>query len=1052
MPISRPRRPGYVELHAHSDHSLLDGVPSPEALVIRAAELELPALALTDHDNLYGAVRFVRAAEDVGIKPILGAELSLEGGAHLTLLVENGEGYRNLCRLITLARRAGPKGRAELPRTALAAHTAGLIALSGCRRGDINQAMTAGKPQVALEHALGYRRLFGQHHFYIELQRHHQRGDARRVAQLVSLAQHVGLGVVATGNVHYLASAERELHDIFAALRHRLPLEEAQRQGLLRPNDEYYLRSAAEMRLLFPGLPAALENSVRIAERCAHGGQLLPAGPQTLPRFPVPGGRPPEIYLRALCLDRLRHYYPSAPPRGLLEKELAVINLLGLADYFLVVWDIVRFARRAGIRCQARGSAVNSLVAYLLGISSIDPVATGLVFERFLSVERATVPDIDLDLAADRREEVIQYVYGRYGEQHAAMACTLVTYRARSAVRDTARALGFPPALVERLSVALDVRRAESVQESRGLAESFGEDLAGKPFQHLLRIVPQLAGKPRHLGIHNGGMIVSGPPLVDLAPLEPATMPGRMVIQWDKYSLEDVGMAKIDLLGLRTLSAIETAVQIVDKTNAFELGTGGNRTAAKTDRLALERLTFDDPAVYDMICRGETIGVFQIESRAQASLIPRFQPRCFADLVVQISLIRPGPIQAGMVHPYLRRRRGEEPVSYLHPLLQAALEETLGVIVFQEQVLKVASDLAGFPPGRAELLRRALGHKQADAELAHFRQRFLDGAAEKGVSFQIARQVWRQLAAFGSYSFAKSHAAAFAVITYQAAWLRCYHPAAFFAGLMANQPLGFYPSHIIVSEARRQGVQILPADITHSELQTTVEAGALRLGLSAVAGLGEVGGANLIEARQAAGPFRTLADFYRRTGLDRRKIEALIWSGAFDSWGVSRKQLIWNLEAALAATANGYRPALPMLPADEPRFPFMSQLERLWSEFTQTGVSANGHLTELVSEQLRGMGVTPSAVLPDLTPGSHVWIGGVLAAAQRPPTAKGLAFLTIEDIWGLVNVVLYPEVYEASRPALRSRFVMVEGELQNHHGAINVLASRVVSVNIKQSG
>lgn len=1040
-----PRKVGYVELHAHSDHSLLDGVPSPEALALRAAELGMPALALTDHDGLYGAVRFVQGAKEAGLKPILGAEMTLDDKTHLTLLVETGEGYANLCRLITLARRDQAKGVSRLSRGDLAAHVEGLIALSGCRRGEIPQHLAAGATEEALQVTRGYARLFGPACFFIELQRHHRQGDLRLIAQLVSLAEQTGLGLLATGNVHYLRPKQRELHDVLTCIRHRSTLEDAGRATVLRSNAEYLLRSPAEMASLFPQHPVALENSLRIAGRCADAAKLLPAGPQALPRFPVPGGRPAHVYLRTLCLSALRDHYPSSPPQELLERELAVIKELGLADYFLVVWDIVRFSRRAGIRCQGRGSAANSLVAYLLGITPIDPVAGGLVFERFLSPERAKTPDIDIDFAADRREEVIQYVYRRYGLEHAAMACTLVTYRARSAVRDVARALGFPPALVERLATTLDVRRADSVQASLGLVESFGADLltplneeglAGGPFQHLLRIVPQMEGIPRHLGIHNGGMILSGPPLFDLVPLEPATMPDRMVTQWDKDGLEGTGMVKIDILGLRTLSAIQDAVTIVK--------------AQTGQQPALEALPLNDPAVYEMLCRGKAIGVFQVESRAQANLLPQFQPRCFADLVIQISLIRPGPIQANMVHPYLRRRRGVEAVTYLHPSLEPALEETLGVIIFQEQVLKIARDLAGFTPGRAELLRRALGHKRASERLARFRQSFCDGAAAQGVSLRVARRVWQGLKAFGGYAFAKSHAAAFAVLTYQSAWLRCYHPAAFFTALLRNQPIGFYPPHVIVSEARRCGVDIRPADITLSDLKPTVEGAALRLGLVAVGGLGKAAGTSIVEARRG-GPFRSLADLIRRTGLGRRAVEALIWAGVFDGWGTPRRQLLWDLEAALEAA--GRPPALPLESGEErPRFGFLSPLERLWAEFTQTGFSSHGHLTTLVSDRLREMGVTPSGALPDLVDGGRVWVGGVVVSAQRPPAANGVAFLALEDEWGLVNVVLRPEVYQASRPVLRQRrnspFVVVEGQLQKRNGAISILAHKVIPLKI----
>jgi error-prone DNA polymerase len=1029
---AHPPTPAYAELHAHSDHSLLDGVPSPEALVARAAELDLPAIALTDHDALYGAVRFVLAARQAGVKPLLGAEMTLEDGSHLTLLVETAEGYANLCRLITLARRGQEKGTARLAQSDLAHHTGGLIALSGCPRGEIPRLATAGSYQKAQQGAQRYARLFGPRRFFIELQRHHRRGDKRLSSRLVELAEHTGLDVVATGNTHYLHPPQREVHDVLTCIRHHTTLEDA--GALLRPNSEYHLRSPQEMSDLFTTIPTALENSLRIAERCAPATDYLPSGPQTLPLFPVPGGRPASFYLRELCLQELQRIYSEDPPRDLLERELAVIEQAGLADYFLIVWDIVRFARRASVRCQGRGSAANSLVAYLLGISPIDPVTCDLVFERFLSPERCGPPDIDIDFAADRREEIIQYVYRRYGEEHAAMACTLITYRARSAVRDTARAIGFPPALVERLADTLDVGNARSIEESKSLAETFGTDLAGQPFQNLLRIVPQLDSIPRHLGIHNGGMVLAGPPLCELVPLEPATMPDRVVTQWDKDSLEGAGMVKIDLLGLRMLSAIEDAA-------AFAAAQTGKRPA-------LEQLTPDDPRVYDLICRGDTIGIFQVESRAQSTLIPRFQPRSFADLVIEISLIRPGPIQGNMVHPFLRRRQGLDPVTYTHPLLEQALAETLGVIVYQEQVLKVARDLAGFTPGKAELLRRALSNKRAEQQLARFRDDFLAGALERGVPLEAAEKTFTQLLAFGSYSFPKSHAAAFAVLTYQSAWLRCYHPAAFLAAILRHQPMGFYPPHVVVSDARRIGLEVRPVDVEASDLQTTVEDSAIRLGLALVTGLGETGRQSVVEAR-SSGPFHSLADFCRRTKLDRRAVESLIWAGAFDRWGLPRRQLAWDLQAASEVVARPPGLSLALSPGERPRFDFLSAKDQLLAEVAHTGVTASHHPTSLVRDRLDSLGATPSTALPELRDGGPLRVGGIIVSAQRPPTAKGTAFLALEDEGGLMNIILRPEVYEANRKALKSPFVAVDGRLQRRGKAITVIATKVIPLNVE---
>ncbi len=1074
MVIGTPTRlrqrsvPDYAELHAHSSHSLLDGVPSPEDLAARAAELAIPALALTDHDALYGAVRFARAAQEVGVKPILGAEMTLRGrgceaGSHLTLLVETAQGYANLCRLITLARKGQEKGVARLSKRDLAGHTEGLIALSGCRRGEIPRLLMDGRREAAMSVARGYTRLFGPDRFFIELQRHYRKDDERLLARLATLADRLGLEVVATGNVHYLHPRQREVHDVLRCIRHHTTLEDA--GDLLHPNDEYVMRSPTEMAALFADVTIALENTSRIAERCAPAQAYLPSGAQVLPEALGTGASAPNFHLRRLCERALGQRYPVNPPRGLLERELAVIHELGLANYFLIVWDVVRFAREAGIRCQGRGSAANSLVAYLLGISPIDPVACDLVFERFLSKERRAPPDIDLDVAADRREELIQYVYRRYGREHAAMACTLVTFRARSAIRDVARVLSFPPALVERLATSLDVRDADSVEASRGLMERYdvgrlvggstggdppvsgatspGSTQSPGPFRHLLWLVPQLDGIPRHLGIHNGGMVLSGPPLCELVGLEPASMEGRVVTQWDKDGLEGAGMVKIDLLGLRMLSAIEEAVTIVE-----------GQTGERPD---LGTLSHDDPQVYDMLCRGETVGVFQVESRAQANLIPCFQPRSFEDLVIQISLIRPGPLQAQMVRPYLKRREGREPVSYLHPLLEEALRETLGVIVFQEQVLKVARDLAGYTAGEAELLRRALSHKRAGERVEGFRERFVAGALARGVDGGTARRVFEQLRAFGGYAFPKSHAAAFAVLTYQSAWLRRYHPAAFFAALLRHQPMGFYPAHVIVSEARRCGVEVRPVDVEASELRTTVEGErldpgvstgsgqALRLGLAVVKGLGEVGGKSVVEARHF-GPFRSLADFCRRTKLGRRAVEALIWAGAFDAWDVPRRQLLWELKMALEAAEGP--PELPLPPEGRPRFAFLSPRGRLWAEVAQTGLSAGEHVTALVGEKLQAMGVTPSAKLPEVEGGRKVWVGGVVVSRQRPPTAKGMAFLALEDAYGLINVVLRPEVYEVSGKALKAPFVVVEGQLQKRGQAINVLAHKVLPLRI----
>ena len=1044
----------YVELHAHSYYSLLDGVPSPEALVQRAADLEMPALALTDHDALYGVARFARAAEQAGIKPIFGAELTLtNGGGHLMLLAQDETGYANLCRLITLARRDQQKGLAALPRRWLADHNEGLIALSGCRRSEIARALLDRDARSARRFAERFAAIFGRDNFFLELQRHHQRGDRRLNAGLTVLAQQLDVRLVATGNVHYLSPDEAPLHDALTCIRHRVSLDQA--NDLLRSNAEYYFRSPGEMAVLFAEWPDALRATLDIAERC-HA--RLPAGPQTLPSISIlpapfgPGqadGHSPAEHLRHLCqaaLERkgLRRKAEDGY-QATLDRELSIIAEQGLVGYFLIVWDLVRFARSQGILCQGRGSAANSLVAYLLDITPIDPLSAGLVFERFLSRERATAPDIDLDFDAYRREEAIQYLYRQYGHDHVAMACTMVTFGAKQAVRDVGMVLGFPSETLDRVSASVEGHSAASLPASPGLRATFGGQIDTPRWQQFLSLAAALDGFPRHLGIHNGGMVICGSPLPERIPIEPATMEERTVVQWDKDALEMAGWVKLDVLGLRMLSAIADACDIV-----------AARTGQRPD---LSALGCDDPKVYDMLCRGETIGVFQVESRAQATLIPRFQPRCFADVTIQIALIRPGPIQGNMVHPYLRRREGVEPVRPLHPLLELALEETLGVILFQEQVLKVAGDLAGFTPGEGDLLRRALGHKRAGEQIQTFHTRFLEGAQARGVLLDVAEAVFEQLKAFGGYSFSKAHAAAFAVITYWSAWLRCYHPVAFFAGLLRHQPMGFYPKHVVVTDAQRAGVRFLPVDLRASESEVTVEDGAIRLGLSYVQGFGPQQIEMLEDGRQR-GPIASLADLVRRTHLDRRHVEALVLAGALDYMG-ERRQLLWDIAEAYRLSRRPERglsrrperglsrrpDELPLKSPDERvRLPPMSRGRRMATTFANTGVSMDGHLTALRRDAFTRAGTRPIGDLSEMKHGQRVRIGGLVVARQKPPTAKGFAFLAVEDPDGMVNVVVSPDVFAACRQAMRCPFVVVDGVVQKDHGAINVVAERVTEV------
>ncbi|MBP6015302.1 MAG: error-prone DNA polymerase [Candidatus Promineofilum sp.] len=1009
---------GYVELHCHSNYSLLDGASHPEELVERAAELGMPALALTDHDAVYAAPAFIRAARQQGIRPILGAELTLfhndpDDTHHLTLLVENQAGWHNLCYLISRARADAPKGQAMLPVAELTGCTTGLIALSGCRRGESSAALLRdGGYKAAVGAARRYSRLFGRNNFWIELQRHFLPDDDRLIGRLTALASYLKLGCVVTNNVHYHTPDRHRLHDVLVCIRHLTTLDAS--AHIRRTNAEYYLKSAGQMAALFPEHPQALANTAAIAERCQF---QLSYGLQDLPTFPTPHGMSSEAYLRRLCQEALPTRYGDAPARvqEQLAHELEVIEQAHLSNYFLIVAAIVRFARDEGIRCQGRGSAANSLVAYLLHISPVDPIAQNLVFERFLSHERQATPDIDVDFDAQRREEVIQYIYRTYGADHAAMACTFVTFRTRSAIRDIGKALGLPAQVV-----ATAVHAVEH-DDSAALARTAEPDTVNL----LLELSRQIEGFPRHLGIHSGGMVITGAPLMGRVPTEPATMEERVVVQWDKAGLEDVGLVKIDLLGLRMLSAISDAVALITEIEGV---------APDIDGLA-----FTDPAVYQMISEADTIGVFQVESRAQAQVLPKLRPRRFDDLIVSISLIRPGPVQGNMVHPYLRRREGIEPVSYLHPLLEPALGETLGVVLFQEQVLKVARDLAGFTAGQGELLRRALGAKQATEEIGKFRDDFLSGAAANGVAAEVAEDVFQKLLAFGSYSFVKSHASAFAVLVYQSGWLKRYHPQAFYTALLNNQPMGFWNAAVIVNELRRQAIPVLPMDIHQSGRRCSVEEGGIRLGLNYVKHIAQEQIDRILIAR-AEQSFVSLIDFCRRTRTGRRVVENLIVAGAMDAWGIPRRRLVWEL-----GTLHYEEGGFDLVVGQDPmHLPSLTTVDAMLAEQSVMGLSPGDHVMVHYRAKLRLGHILGSSELA-LHPGrGRVRVAGLLVVHQSPPTAKQFHFLTLEDEDGMINVIIRPAVYDQYRHVIHgAQLLVVEGQVQREGAVINVLAERI---------
>ena len=816
----------YVELHCHSNFSFLDGASHPDDLVSRAKELGLPALALTDHDGLYGLVKFRNAAREQGLTAITGAEMTLDGGGHLTLLVKDAAGYSNLCRLISHAQLGHGKGQASLDPGLLETHSEGLFCLSGCRKGDIPRLVLAGRNEEAAAAARRYRGIFGRR-FYIELQNNLCPDDRRLCRSLAELAHGLGIGCVATNNVHYARREAHRLQDVLVCIRNRSTLDTS--HHLRRPNSEYHLKSGEEMSRLFREYPGALANTLRIAEACRLE---LDLSRHRFPDFPVPPGETTDGFLEKLCREQVRRQYRPVTEEveRRLSEELRLIRQLGLAGYFLTVWDIMEYARGNDIPAQGRGSAASSIVTYLLGVTRVDPVAQRLFAGRFLNDEMSAIPDIDIDIASDRddhREKLIQYIYRKHGPGQAAMLCNVVTYRARNTVREVGKAMGLPPDLVDRMARSLDVYSAVNINERlSGMAE-FQAALASRSGEQFLEICRRIADFPRHLGIHVGGMIISTTPLCDIVPLEKAAMPGRVVTQWDKDDISDVGLIKIDLLGLRMLSLIHEATKLIREGRSPELDPH------------LDGLPLSDPRVYDMLCRGDTLGVFQVESRAQQATLPRSRPRCFEDLVAEVAIIRPGPIQGNAVHPYLNRRQGREKVSYLHPSLEPVLRETLGVIIYQEQVIQVAMAIAGFSPGQADSLRRAMSRKRSREAMERLRSGFLEGARRNGIEEKVAELAFRQIASFAEFGFCKAHAAALAETTYRSAWLKLYYPGEYYCALLNCQPMGFYSPEVIVNQARHEGIGVLPVDINLSRGRCTMEGGRIRLGFRYVKAVGE---------------------------------------------------------------------------------------------------------------------------------------------------------------------------------------------------------------------
>jgi error-prone DNA polymerase len=1009
----------YAELHAWSNFTFLDGGSHPEELVERAAELGLAAVALTDRDGLYGIVRFANRAKERGISGIVGSELTFEDGAHIVLLVEDAGGYGNLCELISLGQLRGAKGDARLRLEDFDGRCDGLIALSGGPDGRPERALADGGPERAAEEIHRLRGYFGER-FFLELQHHLTVEDVCRNERLAALGRKLRVACVATNGVVYADKDDARLSDILTCVRLGTSIDLAHERRQLRPNAEYHLKPARVMRRLFARHSDAIARSVEIAARCTFRLERLTG---QFPLFPVDAGKTRQSYLRELVYRGAAERYetPVAPNvERQLEYELGMIARMDLAGYFLIVWDIVKKAAELGVLCQGRGSAANSAVCYALGITAVDPIGMDLLFERFMSEERKEIPDIDIDFAHQDREKVIQYVYERYGRSNAAMTAEVITYGTRSALRDTGKALGLSVAEVDALAKEFDA--IESL-------EDVTTTLPGKTAERLYAICVRLKGFPRHMGIHSGGMVLTRDPLVRVAPVEWATMRDRTIIQWDKDDLQELGLIKIDLLGLGMLSLLR---------EAFSL----HRRCYGTD-LALHTIPANDEPTYEMIQKADTIGVFQIESRAQQSMLPRMKPACFYDIVMQVAIIRPGPIQGDMIHPFLRRRAGLEPVTYPHPKLKAVLERTLGVPLFQEQGMRMAIEAAGFTAGEADKLRRAMGHKRSRDRMIEIYPRLVDGMVENGIDRAAAEQLFHMLEGFADYGFPESHAASFALLAYASAYVKCRFPAVFAAAILNVQPMGFYSTEVLVNDARRHGVAVKPVQVNVSEYWSHVdEEGALRIGFHVIRGLGQVQRKRL-ETALAGGRFRHILDFAQRTQLEKEALENLAVAGAFSPWYDKRRDAMWALRALDEREARGELGKL--MDVEEPAAAFADIAPKQTTAFDlwSTGITPQGQAMSHFREDLRAKGVVPAGDLPKLRPNQICRVGGLVITRQRPGTAKGFVFLTLEDETGFVNVIVRPDVFERFRREFRTApMLIVEGKLQKEGGCIDMLAQR----------
>ena len=1033
-------KPQYAELHCHSHFSFKEGASSVDQLVARASALGYAGLALTDHDNLSGAMQFAQVSRSLSLRGIIGAEMTLKGGYHLTALAEDVEGYSNLCRLLSFSHvLARERTEPELDSRLLPEHRDGLIVLSGCRKGEVPSLVEQGRLVEARAAAQQYIEWFGPSNFYIELQQNLVKGDTRRNRLLVELAKELGIGVVATNNVHYHVREYHQLHDSLVAIKHCKTLEETHRER--RANSEFFLRSPAEMALLFRDYPDAISNTVRIAERCTF--DLTRDLRYQFPDYPAPDGHTPQTYLEKLCHEAAQRRYGAITPRvqARLKEEFRLIKKHDLAGFLLHYYDIVQMARRVMIKLglsdleipleerppgRGRGSSVALLVGYLIGLSHIDPLQYELSLERFLPDDLMAIAlDIDLDFPRNIREELILAVHKEWGYDRAAITGMRSTYQIKGAIRDLGKALGMPEEQVDRLAKRVDHTSAKNLgQEMRSLPE-FKDKLERPGWRDLVRLAAQLDGAPRYVAQHPGGMIISSLPLTDIVPVQKGAIDGRYIVQWDKDDLDAAAMVKIDFLALGTLSQLQEALRLIEQ-----------RTGHSVD---ISRIDFEDPQVYDMLCAGDTIGVFQVESAAQIQTIGRLRPRNLTDMAYEVACVRPGVGVHDGVRHFIRRRSGIEPVAYDHPLERRALERTLGIVLYQDQMNQLAIDVGGLSPNEADQMRRAFSRKNANELLKVYWEKFVAGAEKRGVNEKTAVKIFRKFN--GHYMFPEAHAVAFGVTAYQLAWLKYYYAHEFTIALFNQQPMGFWGLETIKEDAKRHGIRILNPDINKSDSKCTIDGEHIRLGLLSVTNVGAAACKTIADERKAHGSYGSLGDFMRRTGLQGEGVDSLIYAGAFDFIVDDRRSLLW--EAGLRNRPASRQPALD-LPVEQDRATLarLNDWEKMESEYRTLGLYPGGHFREKLRLHL-GKDILSSDELKAIEDGRQVKVAGLVARPLQHPLANAY-FITLQDEYGFIPLIIWTSVYEQYRDKLREPLLMVEGIVSRREGTLNVVVTRAI--------